>query len=47
MALRFGFSLQILYETYDLIPTILREKLEFSSRGKTKKLQMEVIKAII
>ena len=48
MALRFGFSLQILYETYvDLIAIILREKLEFSSRGKMEKLQMEVIKAII
>ena len=47
MALRFGFSLQILYDTFDLIAIIFREKVEFSSRDKMKKLQKEVIKAII
>ena len=47
MALRFGFSLQILYDIFDLIAIIFREKVEFSSRDKMKKLQKEVIKAII
>ena len=47
VALRLRFSLQILYDSFDLIAIILRGKVEFSSRGKMKKLQMEVIKAII
>ena len=47
MALRFGFFFQILYDTVGLISVILHGKLEFSSRGKMKKLRMEVIKAII
>ena len=47
MALRFGFSLQILYDTFDFIAIIFREKVEFSSRDNMKKLQKEVIKAII
>ena len=37
LALRFRFSFQILYDTFDLISLILPGKLEFASRGKMKK----------
>ena len=47
VALRFRFSLQIMYDTFDLIAIILHGKCKFSSRGKIKKLKMEIIKAII
>ena len=36
VALRLRFSLQILYDSFDLIAIILRGKVEFSSRGKMK-----------
>ena len=40
LSMRFGFFLELLYDTFDSISIIFHGKLEFSSRRKMKKLQM-------